>query len=171
MLIQPFEGPSMYLELEAFHGLVKGKPWAVNNQAPNHFLVDYNNWFSDFTNTTPEPPAQPLFDNAGMDAMMRFDAYVSSNLLYVFTNGSPAACTQFPSNGYSLTGKQVTVTFGDVLYHEGAPDEQVCALLKPYAFMHEHQCTETKRHWDDLGFKSGVAAPEWNTTNFPCMAY
>ena len=36
MLIQTRIGPSMILEVEAFHGLVNGKPWAVNNQSPIH---------------------------------------------------------------------------------------------------------------------------------------
>jgi hypothetical protein len=77
---------------------------------------------------------------------------------------------QYPSNGYALQGA-VTVSFGDVLYHEGAADEEVCSQQKPYDFMHEHQCTETARHWDDLAFKSGVPAPAWNSTLFPCIPY
>jgi hypothetical protein len=47
----------------------------------------------------------------------------------------------------------------------------VCAYQKPFPFLHEHQCTETKRHFDDLGFKSGVPAPTWNETTHPCGAY
>jgi hypothetical protein len=65
----------------------------------------------------------------------------------------------------------VTVTFGDVLYHEGANDELVCAYQKPYPFLHEHQCTETKRHFDDLAFKSGVSAPAWDESISPCGTY
>jgi hypothetical protein len=38
-------------------------------------------------------------------------------------------------------------------------------------FEHGHQCEETKRHWDDLGFKAGVAAPAWDNDRFPCVAY
>jgi hypothetical protein len=170
LLIQPFFGPMMYLEVEAFHGLFNGHPWAVNNQAPAHYLIDYNNWFQDYP-SSPEQPNQPTFEAAGVDRMTTYDAFISSTLLYVFMDGTPAGCMQYPSNGYSLTGKPVTVTFGDVLYHEGAADEMVCSQNKPYAFLHEHQCLETKRHWDDLGFKNGVPAPAWNTTLYPCMAY
>jgi hypothetical protein len=176
LLLQTILGPSMRLEIEAFHGLFNGKPWAVNNQAPNHNIIDYDNWNTGMTGIPasatgqPIPPADPPFEHAGMDRMTKYDAYISSSLLYVFMDGAPAGCTQYPTNGFALDGP-VTVTFGDVLYHEGAPDELVCAQPKPYAFLHEHQCTETKRHWDDLGFKSGVSAPAWNATTFPCVPY
>ena len=105
----------------------------------------------------------------GADRMTRFDVYVSSSRAYFFLDGAPAGCTLFPQ-GFSLAGP-VTYTVGDVLYHEGAADELVCAYQKPFPFLHEHQCTETKRHFDDLGFKSGVSAPAWNEATFPCGAY
>jgi hypothetical protein len=168
--VQTFTGPSMILEVEAFHGLVNGHPWAVNNQAPDHALIDYDNWNGGINTNATIPPAQPLFEHTGMDRLTKFDAYISSGQLYAFVDGAPAGCMQFPSNGFALTGT-VRVTFGDVLYHEGAPDELVCAQKKPYAFMHVHECTETKRHWDDLGFKSGVDAPKWDSTNFPCSPF
>jgi hypothetical protein len=172
LLIQTRMGPSMRLEAQAFHGLVNGKPWAVNNQAPIHAIIDYDTWTADPSSATssPIPPADPPFEHAGMDRMTRYDAYISSNQLYLFMDGAPAGCMQYPSNGFALAGP-VTVTFGDVLYHEGAQDELICAQPRPYPFMHEHQCIETKRQWDDLGFKSGVAAPAWDTVNFPCVAY
>jgi hypothetical protein len=177
LLIQTRIGPSMLLEVEAFHGLVNGKPWAVNNQSPIHALIDYDTWNSAGGNPssptgTPQPiaPADSPFEHAGVDRMTRYDAYISSTQLYVFMDGAPAGCTQYPSNGFALNGP-VTLTFGDVLYHESAPDELICAQARPYPFMHEHQCSETKRQWDDLGFKSGVAAPTWDSVNFPCAAF
>jgi len=57
-----------------------------------------------------------------------------------------------------------------VIYHEGAPDENLCATARPYPFMHAHQCSETKRHFDDIAFKSGSAAPAWDESRFPCAA-
>jgi hypothetical protein len=108
-----------------------------------------------------------------MDRMTRYDAYISAGLLYVFMDGAPAACTKYPGGGFSLKGS-VTVTFGDVLYHEGAETEVGSCTegaLTSLPFLNRHQCTETSRHWDDLGFKSGVAAPEWDEKRFPCTAY
>jgi hypothetical protein len=177
VLIQTRIGPSMRLELEAFHGLVNGKPWAVNNQATVHGLVDYDNWSTPGTdNSAPTGKPQPIpgadspFEHAGMDRMTRYDAFISASQLYVFMDGAPAACAKLPASPFVLNGT-VTVTFGDVLYHESAGDELVCAGVRPYSYMHEHECSETKRHWDDLGFKSGVPAPAWDSVNYPCTPF
>jgi len=166
LLVQPIQGPSMRIEAQAIHGLVNGAPWNVNNQAPEHRFIDYD----DNVGNDGEPSAsEPPFEHAGMDRMTKFDVYVSSRRTYLLFDGVPAGCMQYP-NGFALAGP-VTVTFGDVLYHEGAGDERICQDKKPYVFMHLHQCTETKRHFDDLGFKSGVPAPAWNEARLPCGPY
>jgi hypothetical protein len=165
LLVQPIQGPSMRLEVQAFHGLVAGLvgSWDVNNQAPEHRLIDY-----DMESLLAQPSDSP-FEHAGMDRMTKLDVFVSSKRLYAFVDDKPAGCTLFPAS-FALSGP-VTFTVGDVLYHEGAPDELVCANPRPYAFMHLHQCTETKRHFDDLGFKSGTAPPTWDEKKFPCLPY
>ncbi|MES1174362.1 MAG: hypothetical protein ABUL62_08530 [Myxococcales bacterium] len=165
LLLQPIQGPSTRLEVQAFHGLVAGLvgSWDVNNQAPEHRLIDYD------IQTLNAQPSDSPFQHTGMDRMTRFDVFVSTKRLYAFMDGQPAGCTLFPKD-FALSGP-VTFTVGDVLYHEGAPDELVCANERPYTFMHVHQCTETKRHFDDLGFKSGSPPPTWDETKFPCSAY
>jgi hypothetical protein len=173
LIVQTIQGPSMRFEVEAFHGLVNGHPWAVNNQAPDHALVDYDNWSGGMNTNQTIPPAEPPFEHAGMDRMTKYDAYISSDRLYVFMDGTPAGCTQYAKNGFTIGGP-VTVTFGDVLYHEGAETEVgSCVAGSPTGmpFLLDHQCTETKRIWDDLGFKSGVNVPQWDSTNFPCVSY
>ncbi len=165
LLIQSITGPSMRIEAQAIHGLVNGHPWDVNNQAPEHRFIDCE---MDQMGTVLLPTDTP-FEHAGMDRLTRFDLYVSTQRAYVFLDGRPAGCTRFPSN-FALQGA-VTVTVGDVLYHEGAPDELICADPKPYSFMHVHQCDETKRHFDDVAFKSGVPAPTWDESKLPCGAY
>jgi hypothetical protein len=165
LLIQPIQGPSMRVEAQAIHGLVNGHPWDVNNQAHEHQFI--NTDVDQMANVVVS--TEPPFDHAGMDRMTRFDVYVSSERTYLFFDGTPAGCTKYPS-GFSLNGA-VTVTVGDVLYHEGAPDELVCAQTRPYSFMHVHQCDETKRHYDDVGFKSGVSAPTWDESKLPCGSY
>jgi hypothetical protein len=169
LIVQTILGPSMRLEAQAIHGLVHGSAWDVNNQATAHGIIDYDNTVPPYGGPTPWPAESP-FEHSGMDRMTRFDAYISSNRVYVLMDGTPAGCTQYPTGtGFALSGP-VTVTFGDVLYHEGA-ETLVCYEARPYAFMYEHQCTETKRVWDDLGFKSGVAAPAWDAVRFPCQPF
>jgi hypothetical protein len=172
LLLQTFSGSSTEpsFEAEAFHGLVNGSPWQVNNQATVHAFIDTDTWNANDPAAT-LPPVISIFEHAGMDRMTRFDAYISSSLVYTFVDGTPAGCMQYPTtDGFALSGK-VWITFGDVLYHEAASDEGLCSESHPYAFMHEHQCAETKRHWDDLGFKSGVNAPAWDKNLFPCVPY
>jgi hypothetical protein len=166
LLFQAIGGPPTRIELQAIHGLVNGHSWDVNNQAPAHVLVR-----PDFSNGAASviAPDEAIDHHMGVDRMTRFDVYVSSERAYFFLDGAPAGCTEYPT-GFSLGGP-VAVTIGDVLYHEGAGDELVCAYQKPYPFLHAHQCTETKRHFDDVGFKSGLPAPAWNEAIFPCGAY
>jgi hypothetical protein len=166
LLFQAIQGPGTRIELQAIHGLVNGHSWDVNNQAPEHVFVQPD--FSAGSQSAVEPDA-PIDTHMGVDRMTRFDVYVSSAQAYFFLDGVPAGCTQYPA-GFAIGGT-VTYTVGDVLYHEGAADELVCAYQKPFPFLHEHQCTETKRHFDDLGFKSGVPAPSWDETVLPCGAY
>jgi hypothetical protein len=59
----------------------------------------------------------------------------------------------------------VTVTFGDVLYHSG-----VDVPAPPYTFHQMYMSTETRRHLDAIGFKSGVAKPDWDETRLPCTS-
>ena len=166
LVFQAIQGPGTRIELQAIHGLVNGHSWDVNNQAPEHQFVRTD--FSDGAQTVIAND-HGSDDYLGVDRMTRIDVYVSSARAYLFVDGAPAGCTLYPSD--VVLGGPFTVTFGDVLYHEGAADEMVCAYQKPFPFLHEHQCTETKRHFDDLGFKSGVAAPTWDEKKWPCGAY
>jgi hypothetical protein len=39
-----------------------------------------------------------------------------------------------------------------------------------FTFHKEHMQVEQRRHFDNLGFSSGVAAPTWDEKRFPCAA-
>src|SRR6185369_5026469 len=90
LLVQPIQGPSTRIEVQAIHGLVNGNPWDVNNQADAHVLVRPD------TGDSSEYviAADPAIDrHMGVDRLTRFDVYVSSNRLYFFLDGLPAGCT------------------------------------------------------------------------------
>jgi hypothetical protein len=169
LIIQTIQGPSMRIEVQAVHGVLNGIAWDANNQGAFHALVDYDNP-NQTDGGAPASAPEPPFEHSGVDRMTRFDAYVSSDRVYLFLDGTPAGCTLYPTGtGFALAGA-VTLAFGDVLFDEGA-EALLCGRPRPYAFLHEHQCTETKRLWDDLGFKSGVAPPAWDETRFPCNPF
>jgi hypothetical protein len=171
ILLQPILGPAMRLEVQAIHGLVNGHPWNVNNQAHEHRLLDGNANYalSQAAFAALNSTSDDTFEHAGVDRMTRFDAYISSQRMYVYMDGAPAGCTLYPA-GFALGGP-VSVTWGDVLYHEGATDELVCSQERPFGFLHRHQCQETSRHFDDLGFQSGAALPAWDEARVPCNPY
>jgi hypothetical protein len=73
-------------------------------------------------------------------------------------DGQPYGCADLPTTG--VPKGTVTVTFGDVMYHSG-----VDAL---FTFTQKHYHFDTVRHFDNLGFKSHVAAPAWDEARFPC---
>ncbi|MBP7292311.1 MAG: hypothetical protein KBB21_37130, partial [Nannocystaceae bacterium] len=65
---------------------------------------------------------------------------------------------------------EVTVTWGDVLYHSGVDFAAGGGAIagNTYLFHRTHLQKTTRRHFDNLGFSSGVAAPAWNEALTPC---
>ena len=55
-----------------------------------------------------------------------------------------------------------------MLYHSGA-DVVGADIGWMYEFHVRHLATETRHHYDNIGFSSGVAAPEWNEKILPCQ--
>jgi hypothetical protein len=100
----------------------------------------------------------------GVDRRVRFDVWASTTRLYASLDGQPLACANL---AVGVPAGPVTVTFGDVLYHSGADLQQP---PEPYDFHMRHMTFETRRHFDELGFKSGVAAPTWDETKVPCSS-
>jgi hypothetical protein len=129
--------------------------WDVNNQCPKFQL--YQDAASDAV-----PPNDNVAERTGVDRPNQFDVYVSTTRVYVFFDERPFGCGILPADS-PLNAGDAHVTFGDVLYHSG-----VDVPSPPYFFHQEHLHIETRRHYDNFGFSSGVAAPTWNETLLPC---
>jgi hypothetical protein len=74
----------------------------------------------------------------------------------------PYGCFDLPATGVP-TGP-VSVTFGDVLFHSDIDQ------LQFYQYVRENLQRDAQRHFDNLGFKSGVAAPVWAEARLPCTS-
>jgi hypothetical protein len=136
------------------------RPWDVNNQCPAYDayrLVDPN----DSTKVIGLAPNAEVGEHAGADRSTVFDVYTSTKRAYLFLDGDPYACIDLSEPG--VPSGDVTVTFADVLYHSGVDH------LFTYYMKHVH--FETRRNFDNLGFKSGVPAPAWDEQRFPCVAH
>ena len=136
--------------------------WDVNAQCPAAPIQ--REAFSD----APWVPLDVVGEHAGVARLAQLDVYASTARTYVFLDGRPHACVDLPAGAFAPG--TATVTFGDVLYHSGV-DEPVVPKDTVYVFHRDRMLTETRRHYDGLGFSSGVAAPGWDESRFPCVAF
>jgi hypothetical protein len=132
------------------------RDWDVNNQCPSYDLYVLRDGDTEFL-----APQHEVNGLTGVDRTIVFDAYVSSERVYLFLNGSPHGCADLPAG--RLPAGPATVTFGDVLYHSGVDLEEW------YPFHVERMHVTTTRHFANLGFSSGVGAPTWDESRFPCV--
>jgi hypothetical protein len=133
------------------------RTWDVNNQCPQYDLYHLAGADGGVAHLAPN---DELGEHASVDHRVLFDVYTSDARLYLFLDGAPYACADLPT-GTVPTGA-VTVTWGDVLYHSQVDHD--------FAFHTDHMQIETRRHFDNLGFSNGVAAPSWDETRLPCVA-
>ncbi len=151
IVVQTFGGWPNRFDIE----FCNHQTWTVTGQCPRYAtdMVDLSNVGASIG------PAPVTGEFAGVDRPVRWDVYASTDHVYAFLDGQPAACAILPTSGGQpvMAAGPVTVTFGDVLYHSGidVPDP-------PYTFHQAHLKLETQRHLDNFGWKSGVAAPAWN---------
>jgi hypothetical protein len=131
--------------------------WDVNNQCPVYDL----HRIKDASGTVVHlAPHDEMGEHASLDHRIVFDVFASTQRTYLFLDGQPYACANMPSGG--VPSGPVTVTWGDVLYHS--------AIDHTYTFHTAHLQVETQRHFDNLGFSSGVPAPSWDESRLPCAA-
>jgi hypothetical protein len=154
LVVQPFQAwPTTMSVQYCDHRL-----WAVNDQCPE-FATEPE----PFTDE-PAPPRGPVGEHAGVLRLARLDVYASTTRAYVFLDGIPWSCADLPGDG--LPAGEVTITFGDALYHSGV-DEPVVGAESIYPFHRDRMLTETRRAFDNLGFSSGVPAPAFSP-HVPC---
>ncbi|MEJ0099076.1 MAG: hypothetical protein WDO12_04760 [Pseudomonadota bacterium] len=145
--------------------------WEVNQQCPRFIFRHKFNSSGAIAGINPIPEADQYL--AAVDASTKFDLYTSNSRAYIFVNDKPYACANIAaSTGVSPVPVPpvgaVTVTFGDALYHSGADDNFNIKMAG--GFITRHFNSSTSRHYDNLGFSSGVAAPAWDETRIPCSS-
>jgi len=132
------------------------RTWDVNNQCPVYDLYHQMNG----KDVVHLGPADEFGEHASVDHRVLFDVFSSTDRVYLFLDGQPYGCAALPSG--IMPAGPVSVTWGDVLYHS--------AVDHTYAFHSDHMLVEQRRHFDNLGFSSGVPAPKWDDSRFPCAA-
>jgi hypothetical protein len=132
------------------------RAWEVNDQCP---ATDFYRITSGDGTVTGLGAGPEVGERTGADRATSMDVFVSTQRAYLFLDNEPYGCVDLPDSG--IPSGQVTVTFGDVIYHSGVDSV--------FAFHRAHQQQFAKRHFDNLGFKSGVEAPMWDEGRFPCF--
>jgi len=107
-------------------------------------------------------PNAEVGEHVGVDRSTRFEVYVSTARAYVLLDAAPYGCFDLPATG--APAGTVSVTFGDVLFHSDIDH------LEFFGYMREQLQHDAQRHFDNLGFKSGVAAPAWDEARMPCTS-
>lgn len=157
LIVQPRSegGPDLDWPLDYQLEICNLRTWDVNNQCP---LYDFHHLGTDAAAKL--APNDEVGEHASVDHRVVWDVYASTKRVYLFLDRRPYACANLPAVG--APSGPVTVTWGDVLYHS--------AVDHTYAFHTAHMQIETRRHFDNLGFSSGVPAPGWDESRLPCAA-
>jgi hypothetical protein len=137
------------------------RAWDVNEHCP---YADLDHYFDpdDATRTLSLLPNAEVGEHVGVDRSTLFDVYASTKRVYLLLDGEPYGCVDLPAT--DVLSRPVSVTFGDTLFHS-ANDQ-----LQFYQYVRENLQFDTQRHFDNLGFKSGSAAPVWPEARLPCAS-
>ncbi|MBC8072957.1 MAG: hypothetical protein IAG13_31835 [Deltaproteobacteria bacterium] len=162
IIVQPKDLTPTHLQVQ----ICDHRTWDVNDQCPR---------LPTFVQGVAPPVGLPG-ERSGTDNAIGIDIYLSSSRLYMLLDGAPYACVDLPATSfedgaiYAPPTGSVSVTWGDVLYHSGVDFGSGGGPItgNSYLFHRTHMQKTTRRHFDNLGFSSGVAAPEWDETRYPC---
>jgi hypothetical protein len=133
--------------------------WDVNSQCPTNDMRYAPDPADPAKNANLQPNSEPG-EHAALDRSARFEIYASTKRAYIFLDGEPYGCMNLPAA--SVPAGPVTVTFGDVIYHSGVD--------LTFAYTSKDLQIQSRRHYDNLGFKAGVAAPAWDEQRIPCVS-
>jgi hypothetical protein len=161
LVVQPIGRVSQwyYWPLDYALQVCNKREWDVNNQCPQYDL--YHVTKADGMTVDHLAPNAEVGEHASVDHRAIYDVYASTGRVYLFLDGQPYGCANLPASGAPGAGP-VSVTWGDALYHS--------AVDLTVGFHTDHMQIEQRRHFDNLGFSSGVAAPTWDETRLPCAS-
>ena len=160
IIVQPFGG---YHELQV--QFCDGRGWGVSSQCPQANV--YGHHAGNYTEEWEEPwlPVPVLGSKAGFDRPVQLDVYASTERVYVFVDGEPAACAVLPEG--RMPAGEVNVAFRGVLYHSGI-DESVVPEDSGHQYLQRYSLSHFDRHMDDLGIDLEVDEPAWDEQRMPC---
>jgi hypothetical protein len=156
IIVQTFSGqPDLQIEFGDLRG------WGVSQQCPRANVYGYPAGESnDLGWKEPWLPNPVLGEYVGHDRLVKFDVYATTSHVYVYVEDQPAGCAVLPEGRFPPG--DVNINFGIAAYHIDA-DEFVTREDPREEYWSRTSAIHTDRKLDDLGIKSGVTLPPWDT--------
>jgi hypothetical protein len=156
IIVQTFSGqPELQIEFCDQRG------WGVSQQCPRANVYGFHaGEFNDLGWADPWLPNPVLGEYVGMDRQVKFDVYASTDAVYVYVEGKPAGCALIPEGRFPAGN--VNINFGIAAYHIDI-DEYVTRENPRNEYWSRTSIIHTDRKMDDLGVKSGVSLPAWDS--------
>jgi copper chaperone CopZ len=160
IVVQPFGG---YQETQIEYCDTRG--WGVSQQCDRANVYGFHAG-DDKGDEKQAWTAVPVQGNlAGYDRPVQWDVYTSTERVYVFMDGKPAACAVLPAG--RMPQGPVTVAYRAVLYHCGI-DEAVVPDDTGHVYEHNYSLCHSDRKLDDLGIELAAPKPAWDESLLPC---
>jgi hypothetical protein len=160
LIVQPFSS-AHELQIQ----FCDGRGWGVSAQCPRANIYGFPAGSYDTEWTDDWRPVPALGEMAGHDRPVRFDAYFSTERVYVTVDGKPAGCAILPEG--RMPAGPVTPIFGSVIYHGGI-DESVTGETSPHQYLRSYSLQHYDRKIDDMGIDADAALPPWDESVLPC---
>lgn len=156
IIVQTFSGqPELQIEFCDLRG------WGVSQQCPRANVYGFHAGdFNDLGWADPWLPNPVLGEYVGKDRLVKFDVYASTDQVYVYVEGKPAGCAIIPEGRFPAGN--VNINFGIAAYHIDI-DEYVTRENPRDEYLSRTSIIHTDRKIDDLGVKSGVGLPAWDS--------
>jgi hypothetical protein len=165
-------GPNHTIVVQTFTGqpelqvqFCDRRGWAVSAQCPMANIYGFHSGLQDADFTAPWLPIPVMGEYAGMDRLVKFDVYASTDRVYVFIEDRPAGCAIIPAGRFPAG--DVSVVFSMAGYHIEV-DEFVAREPSRHEYWKRYSLSHIDRKMDDLGIKSGESLPAWDESIMPC---
>jgi len=139
--------------------------WGVSQQCPRANIYGFAAGDSNAEKTAKWLPLPVPGEYSGMDRLVKWDLYASTQRVYLFIEDRPAGCAVLPQG--RMPAGPVNVVFSIAGYHIEI-DEFVAPADSRQQYWRRYSLAHTDRKMDDLGIKNNATLPAWDESIMPC---
>jgi len=139
--------------------------WGVSAQCPRANIYGYHEGDDSYDGQNKWLPLPLPGEYSGMDRLVKWDLYASTQRVYLFLEDRPAGCAVLPAG--RMPAGPVNVAFSVAAYHIDI-DEFVAPENSRHQYWHRFSLAHTDRKMDDLGIQHNATLPAWDESIMPC---